>query len=180
MPDSMCAPPLPCSASRRWPGSRAGSSGSRRAALAEQRTAVGYGIGVDVQLGLDREVIPDLALLVGRHLLREGRGGQLALALYRSGRSADAFLNVPSRPGGRWFTSWAWSPSGSCKVCAAACGGAVRACPTWPLVRLRCACRTAPASRNAVCPGTPNCSWAAGVFGAALAGNRRASPRPAS
>ena len=44
----------------------------------------------DLALGADAELVSELELLVSRHPLRERLRGQLMLALYRSGRQADA------------------------------------------------------------------------------------------
>jgi predicted ATPase/DNA-binding SARP family transcriptional activator len=47
-------------------------------------------IETDLALGAGAELVRELELLVGRHPLRERLRGQLMLALYRSGRQADA------------------------------------------------------------------------------------------
>jgi len=47
-------------------------------------------IEVDLALGGNAKLVPELELLVGRHPLRERLRAQLMLALYRAGRQADA------------------------------------------------------------------------------------------
>src|SRR5262245_41688969 len=47
-------------------------------------------IEADLQLGVDRRLVPELEALVTEHPLRERLCAQLMLALYRSGRQADA------------------------------------------------------------------------------------------
>ena len=47
-------------------------------------------IEADLALGASAELVGELELLVGQHPLRERLRGQLMLALYRSGRQADA------------------------------------------------------------------------------------------
>ena len=47
-------------------------------------------IETDLALGAGAELVPELELLVGQHPHREGLRAQLMLALYRSGRQADA------------------------------------------------------------------------------------------
>jgi DNA-binding SARP family transcriptional activator len=56
----------------------------RRASALEQR------IEADLELGLHTELVPELETLVREDPLRERRRAQLMLALYRSGRQADA------------------------------------------------------------------------------------------
>ena len=56
----------------------------RRAAAVEQR------IAAELELGLHDELVPELEALVREEPLRERRRAQLMLALYRSGRQADA------------------------------------------------------------------------------------------
>jgi DNA-binding SARP family transcriptional activator/tetratricopeptide (TPR) repeat protein len=61
------------------------------ARLEEQRsTAAEDCIGVELELGLEREVVDELADLVDRHPLRERLRGLLMLTLYRLGRHAEA------------------------------------------------------------------------------------------
>jgi DNA-binding SARP family transcriptional activator len=50
-------------------------------------------IEADLQLGRHRNLVGELTTLVGDHPLRERLHGQLMLALYRSGRSADALAS---------------------------------------------------------------------------------------
>ncbi|MFF8536668.1 BTAD domain-containing putative transcriptional regulator [Streptomyces sp. NPDC015532] len=70
------------------PGPLAGSEGSR---LDEQRlAALELRLDVDVELGRHAEVIAELVSLAGTFPLREGLCRLLMLALYRSGRQAEA------------------------------------------------------------------------------------------
>lgn len=55
-----------------------------RIAALEQR------IDADLELGHHEELVPELESLIGEHPLRERLRGQLILALYRSGRQAEA------------------------------------------------------------------------------------------
>jgi DNA-binding SARP family transcriptional activator/ABC-type branched-subunit amino acid transport system substrate-binding protein len=52
--------------------------------------ALGYRIDADLALGRHAELVPELRALVKAHPLREGFLAQLMLALYRSGRQAEA------------------------------------------------------------------------------------------
>src|SRR5438128_2460027 len=64
---------------------------SERARLGEQRlTALERRIDADLGLGRHAELVPELDALVRDHPVRERFRGQLMLALYRSGRQADA------------------------------------------------------------------------------------------
>jgi DNA-binding SARP family transcriptional activator len=47
-------------------------------------------VDVDLALGRDAELVPELEQLVAQHPLREGLRAQLMLALYRAGRQAEA------------------------------------------------------------------------------------------
>jgi DNA-binding SARP family transcriptional activator len=61
------------------------------AALEELRlAAIEDRIEADLEAGLDGELVSELAVLVRRHPFRERLRGELILALYRSGRQADA------------------------------------------------------------------------------------------
>jgi DNA-binding SARP family transcriptional activator len=61
------------------------------AALGELRlAAIEDRIEADLDAGLDGELVSELAVLVRRHPFRERLRGELILALYRSGRQADA------------------------------------------------------------------------------------------
>ena len=84
--------PLRCGAAR-----RSSSSSTRAAALAqaaaleERRLAVlEERIDADLALGRHSHLVGELSALVAEHPLREGLHAKLALALYRSGRQADA------------------------------------------------------------------------------------------
>jgi DNA-binding SARP family transcriptional activator len=69
----------------------AGSALAQAAALEEQRlTVLEERIDADLALGRHTHVVGELQLLVGQHPLREGLHARLALALYRSGRQAEA------------------------------------------------------------------------------------------
>ena len=64
---------------------------SERARLEEQRlSALEQRIEADLELGRHSELVPELEGLVRSHPLRDRLRGQLMLALYRSGRQADA------------------------------------------------------------------------------------------
>ena len=66
-------------------------AGTERARLEEQRASVvEQRIDADLELGRHAEVVPELETLVREEPLRERRRAQLMLALYRSGRQADA------------------------------------------------------------------------------------------
>ena len=70
-------------------------------------------IEADLALGRHAEVIPDLQALVREELLRERLRGQLMLALYRSGRQAEA-LDVYRQGGTCLPSSSAWSRANHC------------------------------------------------------------------
>ncbi len=69
---------------------RASSLDERRWSVLEQR------ISADLQLGRHAEVVAELQTLVDKHPLRERTQEMLALALYRSGRQADALRALSS------------------------------------------------------------------------------------
>jgi DNA-binding SARP family transcriptional activator len=53
-------------------------------------TAIEERIDAELELGRDRELVPELEALVAANSMRERLRGQLMLALYRSGRQAEA------------------------------------------------------------------------------------------
>src|SRR5262245_38416044 len=57
---------------------------------ARRLAAVGERIDLDLELGRDAELVGELEALVAEHPFRERLRAQLMLALYRSGRQADA------------------------------------------------------------------------------------------
>ena len=64
---------------------------AERAQLEEQRaSALEQRVAADLDLGRHAELVPELETLVREEPLRERRRAQLMLALYRSGRQADA------------------------------------------------------------------------------------------
>lgn len=69
---------------QRWAQAGAGRLEELRLAALERR------IDVDLEAGRHAEVVSELEAQVRGHPLREGLRGQLMLALYRSGRQADA------------------------------------------------------------------------------------------
>lgn len=72
-------------------GGVAETLGAARERLAERRLAAVEGrIEAELRLGRHDEVIPELRDVVAENPFREGPRGQLMLALYRAGRSAEA------------------------------------------------------------------------------------------
>ena len=76
--------PLAEFASESWAQSEIGRLEELHIEAVQQR------IETDLALGASAELVPELELLVGQHPHREGLRAQLMLALYRSGRQADA------------------------------------------------------------------------------------------
>ena len=90
------------------------SPAPERAQLEEQRaSALEQRIDAELELGRHAELLPELEALVREDPLRERRRAQLMLALYRSGRQADA-LDVYRSGGSCWPTSSASSRAWSC------------------------------------------------------------------
>ena len=67
-------------------------------------------IDVDLALGRHGELVGELEALVAEHPLRERIRGQLMLALYRSGRQAEALDGLPAVRATRWSKSSGSSP----------------------------------------------------------------------
>ena len=77
-------PPLAEFADEPWAQSEIGRLEELRLEALQQR------IETDLELGSGAELVSELELLIGQHPLRERLHAQLMLALYRSGRQADA------------------------------------------------------------------------------------------
>ena len=81
---------MPCGEGRRSPGSK-DLVGGAAARLDEIRlAALEDRIAAELELGRAAELVPELEALWEEHPLRERLCGLLMLALYRSGRQADA------------------------------------------------------------------------------------------
>ena len=90
---------------------------SEIARLEERRlVALERRIEADLALGRHQEVAGELAALVEQHPLRERLRAQLMLALYRSGRQAEA-LEAFADARRRCSTSSGWSRAKSCGNC---------------------------------------------------------------
>ena len=83
---------LACFAATRWPICSSSPGRRREIARLEERrlAALEARIDADLALGRSRELVPELEALVAAHPYREELLDQLVLALYRSGRQADA------------------------------------------------------------------------------------------
>ena len=87
------------------------------ARLDEQRlAAVEARVEADLTAGRAAELVPELQRLIGEHPLRERLHGQLMLALYRSGRQADA-LEAYRPLGALWSSRSESSRRPSCGGC---------------------------------------------------------------
>ena len=102
-----CARRSRCGAARRSPSSPSRSPASEAAHLEELRlVCLEERIEADVARGLHADVVGELEALVARHPLRESLHRQLTLALYRTGRQAEALAayeryRQPARRGAR-------------------------------------------------------------------------------
>ena len=85
-------------------------------------------IEADLACGRDAELIAELEALVAAHPLHERFRALQMLALYRSGRQADALeaFRAPARP---WSPSSAWSPAPRCATCSARSSSRIPGCP---------------------------------------------------
>ena len=78
----------------RWPSSRSRSRRHEGARLEELRlAALEWRIEADLALGHHRDVVGELEALIAQHPLREQLRSQHMLALYRSGRHAEALAS---------------------------------------------------------------------------------------
>ena len=86
-----------------WRGRRSRSLPTRRSPRPSSRASRSSGSRVEerteaeLALGRHGELVGDLEALVREHPLRERLRGQLMLALYRTGRQADALCGIPRR-----------------------------------------------------------------------------------
>ena len=92
-----------------------------RLAGAEER------IEADLALGRHGPLVAELEQLVARHPLRERLRGQLMVALYRSGRQADALAAYRTHAG-----SWRSSASSRRPSCASSSGACCSRIRPWP------------------------------------------------
>ena len=98
----LCARRSRCGGARRWPTSSSTSfAHGDRARLEDLRiAAIEQRIDADLALGHHEVLASELEALIADHPLRERFRAQLMLALYRSGRQAEALRALPGRARG--------------------------------------------------------------------------------
>ena len=91
-PRPPCARLSVCGVGRRWAGCPATPGVLAESARLEnlRLDVIEDRLEAELALGLHAELLPELEALVGNHPFRERLWGHLMLALYRSGRQADA------------------------------------------------------------------------------------------
>ena len=85
-------------------------------------------IEADLAAGAAGELVAELESLLSAHPFEERLWGALMLALYRSGRQADALDAYSRAPGADSRRSSAWSPASSSCVCTRGCSNVTPRC----------------------------------------------------
>jgi DNA-binding SARP family transcriptional activator len=127
-------------------------------------TALEARVEADLQLGLDAELVGELQALLATHPLRERVAAQLMLALYRSGRQAEA-LDVFAATRRRLVEDLGLDPGEGCSGCTGRSWPGTRPCSARgpspaagaPRRRLRW-CRGSCPARSPSSPAAP-ASW---------------------